>query len=82
MHCVKIRSDVKDVVMCQVFLQIILHVLPIDIQEISQKTTLHYLNTYITNQNKRYLLAVLHFGKKIYQTPRKDSKKCLYLIQN
>ena len=82
MHCVKIRSDVKDVVMCQVFLQITLHVLPIDIQEISQKTTLHYLNTYITNQNKRYLLAVLHFGKKIYQTPRKDSKKCFYLIQN
>ena len=70
----------KLVVMYQLFLEINLPILLIDIQQISQKTTLHCL--IITNQNIRYLLEVIHFGTRLYQMLRKNYEKLLYLKQN
>ena len=76
----------KLVVMYQLFLEINLPILPIDIQQNSQETTLHYLIIYITNQNIRYLSEVLHFvvsnDTRLYQMLRKNYEKLLYLKQN
>ena len=72
----------SDVPMYQVFLQINWPILPMDIQQISRKTTSHYLNIYVTNQNIWYVFEVLHFWIRYHQTLRKNSKKCLYLKQN
>ena len=60
--------------MYQAFLQINLPIFPIDIQQISRKTTSHYLNIQVTNQNIRYLIVVFHFGTRYYPTIRKNSK--------
>ena len=93
MHCIKTCSNVpvssivsKLVVMYQLFLEINLPILPIDIQQNSQETTLHYLIIYITNQNIRYQSEVLHFvvsnDTRLYQMLRKNYEKLLYLKQN
>lgn len=93
MHRIKTCSNVpvssimsKLVVMYQLFLEINLPILPIDIQQNSQETTLHYLIIYITNQNIRYLSEVLDFvvsnDTRLYQMLRKNYEKLLYLKQN
>ena len=65
----------KLAVIHQVFLQIYLPVLPIETQQVSRKTTSHYLNIQVIYQNVRYLLEVLHFGTRFCQTLRTNSKK-------
>ena len=68
----------KLVVIYQIVLQINLPILPIDTQQIFQKTTSRYLNIYVINQNIRYLLQVLYFGTSSCQTLRKNFKNLLY----
>ena len=68
----------KLLVMHQVLLQINLSILSIDTEHISRKAISHYLNNWVTNQNIRYLLEILHFGTRLCQALRMNSKNLLY----
>ena len=75
-HLVKSCSDVRSI-FAKTF-----PILPIDTQQISQKTISHYQNIWVTNQNIRYLWEFLYFGTRFCQGLRKNPSKLLYLKEN